>query len=175
MAGVCTHKKQRPMEWKTDTFSSDLRAAASSSLLLSIFVFLDTQISTQRSVSPAWRKWTISEIQTTPVMAVMQWWITLMFPLALNPLKCENWILFSPDSLPFLNCFLNYWNEKLQTRLMLAIPPILPQSHFLPFSSAAKCSKLESLIDCSDNRRKSVHGICMEWPMCKRIFPCRSE
>lgn len=94
------------------------------------FVILDTQISTLRSVSSWWRKGMLSEIQTTLGMAVPQWWITLMFPHALNPLKGGIEFYLVGTLIPFLNCFLNYWNEKLPTKHILAVPPIF--SPFLP-------------------------------------------
>ena len=106
-------------------------------LLFHPFICLDTQISTQRSVSSGWGKWTLSEMQTTLMMAVMQWWITLMFLHALNPLKGGIEFHLVSAFIPFLNWFLNYWNEELQTRHILAIHPSLspsmPQFHFLPF------------------------------------------
>lgn len=51
-------------------------------------------------------------------------------------IKGANWILSSQDPhIPFLNCFLNYWNEKLQQSAFIAIPPIFQpslQSHLPP-------------------------------------------
>lgn len=97
-----------------------------------------------------------SEIQTTLGMTIMQWWIALMFPHPLNPLKRGIEFYLVRTFIPLLNCFINHCTEKPQMRHILAIPhpmfafsPSPPQSNLstLQNCSAAKTWKASSCLD----------------------------
>lgn len=158
-------RSRDPQKSRADIFSGDLRVAASNSLLSSVLCFLTLKSAHRALLSSRWREWMFSEMQTTLVMAVTQWWITLRFPHALNPLQGGIEFYLVGTLIPFLNCFLKHWNEKLQTRYTLAIPPtqpFLPQPHLLPFKVVQQQNvhNRESLTDRSgDWRKKSVNGI----------------
>lgn len=101
------------------------------SFWFSTFIILGhliTSLDTEVSILPR-RKWMHSEIQITLDMTTMQWWIALMFPPPLNPLKGGIGFYLIRTFIPLLNCFISYYSEKSQMRSILALPPCSPSAH----------------------------------------------
>lgn len=122
------HKKQRATASRAGISSCDPNCT----FWCSTFVILRrlvTSLDTEVSVLPR-RRWMRSEIQITLDTTVIQWWIALMFPPPLNPLKGGIGSYLIRTFIRLLNCFISYCSEKSQMRSVLALPT--PNAHLQP-------------------------------------------